>query len=910
MRIDRIFSQRGLNPAGPAFDGGGPDGSTGALQGAQAEGAALDRSFARENAAMRRQTAALVAKGQADANLGRVISGAGRDLTEIAIQARIRRNQELAETEFQNAKVELDRIRTGAEAYAGQGAPDGSDYPSRYTEKFAEGRDKLFGKISNPDAKRLASTHAGNVERAGARQVRTNQAVRETSWSRQQLDIRTGDRQKRIAALRGPAQAAMIAEANGDFAEQQRLGTISNAQSRIAALRVWAQGTIARDAQADPADARAVMDNGGYDHLLANGLEKAAAAAAISGALKTQRAVEGREVAGLIAEDLARRETSGQGVAGLRQRIVDLGDAAALGDYDERAAQALSYFATMTEIRFTPGEQAWHLVQARRPEPDAESFTVKQKLYLAAVKALQDRQRQFTRDPAGFAAGGPALKTPEPSRARNIALQQVIGGPDFLYRYFSNQEAAQAAGDYDQAGDKADFMARLLAPSGAHRAVAMRDFLAFSHSPSAPIVAALAHKPEMAPALNRIIAAEAAGPRALEKGLSEAQAEAVKGAIDEQLAGFFRTASAAGDGNRDRAIAEQTRDGIYLFALDLVARGRSPEAAARLATDKIVNDHFNFSTTYRVPKSYDLGRIQAHAAAVLAAHQTRGAGAEPAAEGKARGPILESNGRAGQTVSDAATGTAENSPGSENGLPEGEPGAGAFLIKSPVALNDIIDLPEGMEVTNAGYGLLIMRAWQLGRRYLPRIFGKADRSIRMDRAKARILLQLENNPKTNVEMYAEDFGADVTAGDAASMFIEMAVRGELKTGIKGGTVLHLPDLDADTAERIRQKTGRDFSGYHQEISANNGLHAYKSHGPSEKQANHVALGFSDFGLVPAIAKTFDDVELQEMTKRQPLRLLFKKNLPDGTLYIVEAVSTKKGRLTFRTMWKRQKMDKN
>jgi hypothetical protein len=907
MRIDRIFSQRALNPAGPAFDRGGPDGTTGALQGARAEGAALDRSFARENAAVTRQTAALVAKGQADANLGRVIAGAGRDLTEIAIQAKIRRNRELAETEFQNAKVELDRIRTGAEAYAGQGAPDGSDYPSRYAEKFAEGRDLLFGKISNQDARRLAAAHAGNVERAGAQAVRTNQAARETSWSQQQLDIRTGDRQKRIAALRGPAQAAKIAEANADFTEQQRLGTISNGESRIAALRHWAQGTIARDAQADPADARAVMNAGGYDHLLANGLERAAAAAAISGALKTRRAVEGREVAGLIAEDLARRESSGQGVAGLRQRIVNLGDEAALQNYDAKAAQALSYFATMTEIRFAPAEQAWNLVRARRPEPGAESFAVKQKLYLAAVKALQDRQRQFAHDPAGFAAvlaaGGPGPKMPAPSRAKNIALQQVIGGPDFPYRYFSNREAAQAAGDYDKAGDKADFMARLLAPSGAHRALAIRDFLAFSHSPAAPIVAGFAHDPEMAPALNRIIAAEAAGRRALEKGLSETQTEAVKGAIDEQLAGYFRTASSAG--TEDAAIAEQTRDGIHLFALDLVAGGRSPAAAARLATDRLVNDHFEFSTTYRVPKSYDLGSIQAYTAAVLAAHQTRGAGAEPVAEDQARAPILESNGRAGQTVSDAAAGTAENSPSLEDGPPAGDPGAEAFLIKSAVALDDIIDLPDGMEITNAGYGILFMRAWQLGKRYLPRIFGKADRAKRMDRAKIRIKSLWQDKNAGTIEMTPEDFGADVSVGDAASLYAEMTVNGERTPHGQKQPVLNLGPLPQRAIDRIRDEQNIDLKGYRQIMTTAKVKHAYDRHGPSETDKVQIPITFADYGVAPAIIAAFSEVKVHPKSGSKPLRIQFIKKMPNGVLHVVEAVGGQQNQLSFWNMWKKK-----
>ncbi|MDA1100821.1 MAG: hypothetical protein O2967_17755 [Proteobacteria bacterium] len=618
MRIDRIFSQQSLNPAGPAFDRGGPDGTTGALQGTQAEGAALARAFARETAARERRTAALVAKGQSDMAFGRVIGRAGQDLTELAVQAQQRRNRGLAETEYQNAKAALARASDAAEEHAVQGALDGSDYASRYTAKYNEGRDGILAALSNPDSRPLITAHAEALARAGANRVRVRQAGRETRFSVQQLDIRTADRQKRIAARRGPEQQRAIAEATADIAEQQRLGNIANGQSRITALRLWAQGTIGIDAQADPAGAGAALAAGGYDHLFADGAEKAAAGAVISGALKTQRAMERREVAGLIAEDLASREATGHGAPGLRQRLVNLGDGPALRDYDEKAAHAVSYFATMTEIRFAPTQEAWDLVRARRPEPGSESFTVKRKLYLTAVKAFQDRQRQFAHDPAGYAAAHPAQRAPAGSRAKNIALQQVIGGQDFPYRYFSRQDAAQAAADYDQATaeDKPGVMARLLANSGSHREVAIRDLLPFSHSPSAAIVALHADKPALTPVLARVIAAEAKGPGELEKHLTAAQTAALKAAIAGQLAPFFRTASAAGA--REAAIAEQTRDGIYLYALDLMAAGRSAEAAARTAAGKLVNDHFDFAATYRVPRTFNFGNIQAYTAAVLA----------------------------------------------------------------------------------------------------------------------------------------------------------------------------------------------------------------------------------------------------------------------------------------------------
>ena len=564
-------------------------------------------------------------RGQADAQLGRIISGAGKDLTEIAIQAQRRQNQGIADTEFQNAKMELDRIRTGAETYAGEGASDGSDYLSRYTANFAEGREKLFAEISNQDARQAAVRHSGDVERFGARQVRANQARQKSVWSRQQLDIRTARRQQSIAGKRGVEQQQGLAEANADFAEQQRLGNITNAQGRISALRIWAQASITTDAQANPDGAKAFMEDGDYDHLFANDFERTKSATLIDGARHSLRAVEAGEVRELRQQDLAMIRTTGRGLPGMDRRLDRLGDETLRDTHNLRRAGATSEYDVGQRIQLLPPNEATEVVETLALKPGRTATALDQARYDGAKAAHRKWQKDLETDPMAAVKRSPLVKT----------LPQAVGAQKHAGvaypSVFTRAEAALQGDIYRNARGEGriDATNQALAPTGAYRGLAIWNLLSSNPLPSAPMTALHGQNPAMTAILKQLLAAEEKGRTELEKGRTESQIAEVTAAVDERLAPFARTAApATADGRDEVAIAEQTRDGIYVYALDLMAAGRSPAGAAKSAADKLINEHYSFTDTYRVPKAHDAAPIQAYTDAALAERHGDGAAAE------------------------------------------------------------------------------------------------------------------------------------------------------------------------------------------------------------------------------------------------------------------------------------------
>ncbi|NQV58317.1 MAG: hypothetical protein HQ502_01540, partial [Alphaproteobacteria bacterium] len=140
--------------------------------------------------------------------------------------------------------------------------------------------------------------------------------------------------------------------------------------------------------------------------------------------------------------------------------------------------------------------------------------------------------------------------------------------------------------------EKIEVMNQALQNSGAYRGLGISNLLSSNPLPSAPLVALHGNNPALLATLKQLLAAEDKGPKELEKGRTEGQIAAVAAAVDEHLAPFARTAApATADGRDEVAIAEQTRDGIYLFALDLMAAGRSAAGASKTAADKLINEH-------------------------------------------------------------------------------------------------------------------------------------------------------------------------------------------------------------------------------------------------------------------------------------------------------------------------------
>ncbi|MBT7288083.1 MAG: hypothetical protein HN834_21745, partial [Rhodospirillaceae bacterium] len=123
----------------------------------------------------------------------------------------------------------------------------------------------------------------------------------------------------------------------------------------------------------------------------------------------------------------------------------------------------------------------------------------------------------------------------------------------------------------------------------------------------------------MRPALKQLLQAEAKGKATLEQGLSKEDLELLRNTFDANMTDVMAVAKETSPDAE--ALAEQTKDAAYLYAVSLTAAGRSPHNAAKLAVNKFIKDHTTYTDTFAIPNDYDAGAVEAYTKAELAKHE-------------------------------------------------------------------------------------------------------------------------------------------------------------------------------------------------------------------------------------------------------------------------------------------------
>jgi hypothetical protein len=104
--------------------------------------------------------------------------------------------------------------------------------------------------------------------------------------------------------------------------------------------------------------------------------------------------------------------------------------------------------------------------------------------------------------------------------------------------------------------------------------------------------------------------------------------------------------------------------------------------------------------------------------------------------------------------------------------------------------------------------------------------------------------------------------------------------------------------------------GLNIEGYEHEISNYFIRHVLKNHGDEKKEAarGNMPIRDEDFGGIPAIIKK-PDYTIFGTKRNDEDRIIYVKNLPDGTMFYLEEILTGKSNRTLRgnTMYKTKKI---
>ena len=113
-------------------------------------------------------------------------------------------------------------------------------------------------------------------------------------------------------------------------------------------------------------------------------------------------------------------------------------------------------------------------------------------------------------------------------------------------------------------------------------------------------------------------------------------------------------------------------------------------------------------------------------------------------------------------------------------------------------------------------------------------------------------------------------------------------------------------VDNDEAARLKEKIGRDLSGYEHNITNTDIRHMFTEHGNKEVEEfkGQRAITERDILLIPEITKNYDDARLSPEKSRvtQQDVIIYKKKIGDEYIYLETIGGKKSKELRSKTMW--------
>jgi len=898
---------------------------SGELEATRAVGGATLQRFRVVADAIDTETRSLAQRGEAVQRFGADLQMTGQTLRrtfdaveEQQRQAFQRHRAATARTEF---TCDADEIVRRAVVAAG---PSGIGLADTASRRLHEQRERRVREAAiDDDAVRAAlDDQLAHIAARAEIAARKQQIGIETGFLKSELDKRIGTVAAQALALPGePEQAQLIQLSVDDIRDAVDEGLLApgKAEQKIAALRTTLlERTVADLAAQDPARGLALLNGGRLDHLLANDGDRADTAAELARGRDERDAREGKALESEVEDDLALRRTTGSGRPGLRRRVAELGGPDAVAAFDRQAADAATYFEVAEAVRWATPAQAQAIVDALRPPAGMARSAEPVRRYRIAVGALADRNKALDDDPVAYAAQQPAVN----DRTQNIAQQRALGRED--YGFYSKREAAARVASFAAATleERPDILRGWLSEASKHKRQATKDLRRAGLPPSAALLLPHANDPGMQDVVNRTLAAEQRGREVLAGELGSDDARSLRQVLGDELDAYQRSMRAAGP---DGALFfEQVRHTAELLALSYATTGTAPATAARAAANGLVNDHYTYQDGYRVPVAFNAGAVGDFAAQLLAAWPAADAAAQAAGvdvDGTGTDDLRWHNttDETGLMLVRADGSAVVDADGQQIGFRFDEGEAEGRLL---AALSDGLgadsaamearqrrssdDAPPVQEAAlPAAFVAVLAVVSRAAARLLPRL-PAPGRAVLRERLKAQVGRQLRADEDGNAKLNIDELGSDITPGDAVMEFAELAVAEDLTPHAGQKAELDLGPMTDEMIDRARAQSGFDARGFRIVIPSDDARHTYNRHGPDgETDDRNISLTLEDFGSLPALMADFDHAHYRPPGPSRPAALTFRKRV-NGTVFWVEIIGRRKGRLAFKTMWKRKK----
>ncbi len=491
-----------------------------------------------------------------------------------------------------------------------QESASGSEYTQGIEDWINKSKQTALDNAPNQRAVDLTSEYynsllAGEMKSAIPVAAKMN-AQNTKAVTQEALQISFNDTMRSPLAYEGNLAKGSLIISTSDIPEAQKENAIRAYRNELTYYRF--QGMVSQN----PVAAKQQLESGDWDaNLTPQQMSQLTNAA--DNQIKSVNASSKQKLTGEIQDYIAYKSSGGTDTRNYTEDNLKAVYGEQQGSELYKQIQDVNSFAdNYQKVQFASADELGSLLESEMVT-GPEDFRTQASQQSTMVKAVNERNKQLTADPAKYALQSDNVKNSfevytqtgdgKQFAATTIAEQKRLGVPGDFVSVLSKPQADQMVSQYQQGDESAaEFVQTLRDQFGDYFPTVMRDLTAAGLSPNAATVAVL---PSDSRGSTYLAQADKEGYKAIKETLNPDDYKSITDSVMDELGDFDSTSYSVGTRN-------QVKQSTELLAMKYLSSGvyDNPSDAVEAAANDVVNSRYEYQDTYRVPVERDAYMIE------------------------------------------------------------------------------------------------------------------------------------------------------------------------------------------------------------------------------------------------------------------------------------------------------------
>lgn len=491
-----------------------------------------------------------------------------------------------------------------------QESASGSEYTQGIEDWINKSKQTALDNAPNQRAADLTSEYynsllAGEMKSAIPVAAKMN-AQNTKAVTQEALQISFNDTMRSPSAYEGNLAKGSLIISTSDIPEAQKENAIRAYRNELTYYRF--QGMVSQN----PVAAKQQLESGDWDaNLTPQQMSQLTNAA--DNQIKSVNASSKQKLTGEIQDYIAYKSSGGTDTRNYTEDNLKAVYGEQQGAELYKQIQDVNSFAdNYQKVQFASADELGSLLESEMVT-GPEDFRTQASQQSTMVKAVNERNKQLTADPAKYALQSDNVKNSfevytqtgdgKQFAATTIAEQKRLGVPGDFVSVLSKPQADQMVSQYQQGDESAaQFVQTLRDQFGDYFPTVMRDLTAAGLSPNAATVAVL---PSGSRGSTYLAQADKEGYKAIKETLNPDDYKSITDSVMDELGDFDSTSYSVGTRN-------QVKQSTELLAMKYLSSGvyDNPSDAVEAAANDVVNSRYEYQDTYRVPVERDAYMIE------------------------------------------------------------------------------------------------------------------------------------------------------------------------------------------------------------------------------------------------------------------------------------------------------------